>query len=171
MFNEIEIEQLTSMDEYTEELSEFLIQVVEDGGSVGFLPPLELVDAMNYWEEVLDPNVLLFVAKRNNRIIGSIQLHICTKPNGLHRAEIAKLMTHPHYRRNGVGRLLMEKAEEIAVKEKKSLLVLDTREGDPSNLLYNSLGYIQAGKIPNYAKSVNGELHGTNIYYKTLGIF
>lgn len=171
MFNELEIEQLISIGEHTEELSELLIQVVEDGGSIGFLPPLELVDAMNYWEEVLSPNVHLFVAKRNNRIIGSIQLHMCTKPNGLHRAEIVKLMTNPHYRRNGIGRLLMEKAEEVAVKEKKSLLILDTREGDPSNLLYNSLGYIKAGKIPNYVKSVNGELHGTNIYYKEINIF
>lgn len=171
VFNELEIERLNSIGEHSEELSELLIQVVGDGGSIGFLPPLELVDAMKYWEEVLSPNVFLFVAKLNNRIIGSIQLHICTKPNGLHRAEIAKLMTHPHYRRKGVGRLLIEKAEEIAVKEKKSLLVLDTREGDPSNHLYNNLGYIKAGKIPNYAKSVSGELHGTNIYYKELESF
>ncbi|TQR21681.1 GNAT family N-acetyltransferase [Psychrobacillus vulpis] len=168
MVNEMKMEQLISTEEHMEELSELLIQVVEDGASIGFLPPMKLSDAMTYWEEVLNPGVLLFVAKRNNRIVGSVQLHLCTKQNGVHRAEIAKLMTHPNYRRNGIGRFLMEKAEERAIKEERSLLILDTREGDPSNLLYTSLGYIQAGMIPNYAKSEFGELQATIIYYKTL---
>jgi ribosomal protein S18 acetylase RimI-like enzyme len=62
----------------------------------------------------------------------------------------------------------MQRAEEIAQKEGRSTIVLDTREGDPSNLLYSSLGYFLAGSIPNYAKSANGELHVTNYYYKIL---
>lgn len=168
MFNEVKIEQLTSTEEHMEELSELLIQVVEDGASIGFLPPLELANAMGYWEDVLRPDVLLFVAKRNNRIIGSIQLHLCSKQNGQHRAEIAKLMTHPHYRRNGIGRQLMFKAENRALREGRTLLVLDTREGDPSNKLYTSLDYIQAGKIPDYAESAGGEFHATVFYYKKI---
>lgn len=112
--------------------------------------------------------MLLFVAKINHQIAGTVQLHLCTKQNGSHRAEIAKLMTHPKYRRNGIGRLLMNKAEEEAKKVGRSLLVLETREGDPSNLLYSSIGYIQAGKIPYYAKSANGELHSIVFYYKVI---
>lgn len=110
--------------------------------------------------------MLLFVAKINHQIAGTVQLHLCTKQNGSDRAEIAKLMTHPKYRRNGIGRLLMNKAEEKAKKVGRSLLVLETKEGNPSNLLYSSIGYIQAGKIPYYAKSANGELHSTVFYYK-----
>lgn len=168
VFNEIKIEQLTSTVEHMEELSELLIQVVEDGASIGFLPPMELADAMDYWEDVLTPEVILFVAKRNNRIIGSIQLHLCSKQNGLHRAEIAKLMSHPHYRRNGVGRQLMDKAESRASREGRTLIVLDTREGDASNNLYASRGYIQAGKIPDYAKSADERFHATVFYYKKI---
>ena len=169
MLADIQMEQLHSTEEHMEELSELLIQVVEDGASVGFLPPLDLAEAMDYWEEVIHPDVLLWVAKNNNRIIGSVQLHLCSKSNGLHRAEIAKLMTHPHYRRLGVGRLLMERAEETARKKGRSLLVLDTREGDPSNFLYNSLGYREVGRIPYYAKSTNGKLDSTVFYYKLIG--
>jgi ribosomal protein S18 acetylase RimI-like enzyme len=123
--------------------------------------------AAQYWENVLNPEVMLFVAKVNNQIVGSVQLHLCSKMNGGHRAEIAKLMTHPNYRRNGIGRLLMQKAEKSARQEDRSLLVLDTREGDPSNDLYTSIGFIQAGRIPNYAKSASGELHATIFYYKS----
>jgi ribosomal protein S18 acetylase RimI-like enzyme len=168
LVSDVKIEQLISIGEHIDELSELLIQIVEDGASIGFLPPLKHSEAIKYWENALNPEVILFVAKINNQIVGSVQLHLCTKQNGSHRAEIAKLMTHPNYRRNGIGRSLMQKAEERAKQEGRSLLVLDTREGDPSNHLYTSIGYIQAGRIPNYAKSASGELHATIFYYKNL---
>lgn len=166
MGNSVYIEQLFSVEEHLKELSELLIMVVEDGASIGFLPPMEKADAEKYWESVLSPEVILLVAKLNNQIVGSVQLQLSTKQNGSHRAEIAKLMTDPGYRRNGIGRLLMQKVEEIAKQQDRSLLVLDTREGDPSNHLYTSLGYTQAGRIPNYAQSENGELAATIFYYK-----
>ncbi|MDL4842370.1 GNAT family N-acetyltransferase [Aquibacillus sp. LR5S19] len=164
--SDVKIVQIDSIEKYIDELSELLIHVVDDGASIGFLPPLKLTDANNYWKNLLSTEILLFVAKINNQIVGSVQLHLCTKQNGNHRAEIAKLLTHPNYRRKGIGRYLMNKAEERAKQEGKSLIVLDTREGDPSNFLYSSIGYSQAGKIPYYAKSANGELHSTVLYYK-----
>lgn len=170
LVSDVKIEQLKSIGEHIQELSELLIQVVEDGASIGFLPPLKLSEATRYWKKVLSPDVILFVAKINNQIAGSVQLHLCTKQNGDHRGGIAKLMTHPHYRRNGIGRLLMQKAEERAKQEGRSLLVLDTREGDPSNHLYTSIDFIQAGRIPDYAKSSTGELHATIFYYKKLSL-
>lgn len=164
----IVIEEIKRIDEDIEELSELLKTVVNDGASIGFLPPLEQKEATNYWQTVLAPEVILYVAKINNEVAGSIQLHLVTKPNGIHRAEICKLMTHPNYRRNGIGRLLMQKAEERAKQENRSLLVLDTREGDSSNRLYKSLGFQESGKIPGYAISPNGELDATVIYYKMI---
>lgn len=149
MVSDVKIEQVQSIKEYIKELSEFLIEVVLDGASIGFLPPLKYPDATMYWESVLSPDVILFVAKINNKIVGTAQLHLCTKQNGTHRAEIAKLMTHPNYRRNGIARLLMHSVEERAKREYRSLIVLDTREGDPSNLLYTSLGFVQAGPLLN----------------------
>ncbi len=49
-----------------------------------------------------------------------------------------------------------------------SLLVLDTRLGDPSNDLYVSLGYQWVGQIPHYARSGSGSLDTTVLYYKDL---
>jgi ribosomal protein S18 acetylase RimI-like enzyme len=167
LFGDVKIEELKSIGEHIDKLSELLVKVVEDGASIGFLPPMKLSEAKKYWENVLTPEVILFVARINNQIVGSVQLHLCTKQNGGHRAEIAKLMTHPNYRRNGIGRSLMQKVEERAKQEGRSLLVLDTREGDPSNHLYTSVGFVEAGRIPNYAKSANGELHTTVFYYKS----
>ncbi|PEM34108.1 GNAT family N-acetyltransferase [Bacillus pseudomycoides] len=162
----LEIKEIKLLNEDIEGLSELLKTVVNDGASIGFLPPLEQEEATKYWQTVLAPEVILFIAKINNKVAGSVQLHLITKPNGIHRAEICKLMTHPNFRRNGIGRSLMQKAEERAKQENRSLLVLDTREGDSSNRLYKSLDYQESGKIPGYAISPNGELDATVIYYK-----
>ncbi|UFJ43327.1 GNAT family N-acetyltransferase [Brevibacillus humidisoli] len=167
MGSEVKVEQVTSVAEHLEVLSDLLVQVVEDGASIGFLPPMSRSDALDYWTNVLNPGVILLVARIDNQLVGSVQIHLCTKQNGTHRAEIAKLMTHPDYRRKGIGRTLMQKAEERAKQEGRSLLVLDTREGDPSNYLYASIGFTQAGRIPCYARSANGELDATILYYKS----
>ncbi|WP_134699663.1 GNAT family N-acetyltransferase [Ammoniphilus sp. YIM 78166] len=166
--NKVKIEQIKVNDGYSDDLADLLMQVVEDGASIGFLPPMQKCNAASYWESVCSPEQILYIATFDQRIIGSIQLHLSTKQNGTHRAEIAKLMTHPNYRRMGIGRLLMQKAEKRAVEENRSLLILDTREGDPSNHLYTSLGFLQGGRIPNYARSATGELDATIIYYKIL---
>lgn len=170
MGNAIMIEQVDTAVDYAHELAELLIKVVDDGASVGFLPPLSYEDAAAYWKSVLQTNIILFAAKIDGQIAGTVQLDLCTKQNGLHRAEIAKLMTHPDYRRKGIARLLMKAAEERLLLEKRSLVTLDTREGDPSNLLYSSLGFIEAGRIPMYAKSEDGTLQATVFYYKIYDI-
>ncbi|WP_179600536.1 GNAT family N-acetyltransferase [Neobacillus driksii] len=168
MFNVLKIEEIKSIESHIVPLSELLVKVVDDGASIGFLPPMKLSVARQYWQTVINPDVILFIAKINNEIVGTIQVHLCTKQNGLHRAEIAKLMTGPTARRKGVARALMKVAEERAVSEGRTLLVLDTRDGDPSNHLYQSIGFIPAGKIPNFALSGEGELDTTVIYYKNL---
>jgi ribosomal protein S18 acetylase RimI-like enzyme len=151
-----------------EQLSELLISVVEDGASIGFLPPQGTDDAIEYWQEVIQPGVIVWIAIKNDKIIGTVQLHLAMKQNASHRAKVAKLMVHRSYRRNGIAQLLMQTIENTARTEGRSLLVLDTRSGDPSNNLYISLGYIEAGRIPNYAKSSSGSLDGTIFYYKEI---
>ncbi|MCL6601548.1 MAG: GNAT family N-acetyltransferase [Paenibacillus sp.] len=149
-------------------LSHLLISVVEDGASIGFLPPLNLEEALLYWRGVIEPGTMLWVAKEEDLIVGTVQLQLASKANARHRAEIAKLMVHPEHRRKGIAGLLMETAEAAAVSDARELIVLDTREGDPSNKLYSSLGYIEVGRIPDYARSASGKLHATVFYYKKL---
>ncbi|GAB6988293.1 GNAT family N-acetyltransferase [Paenibacillus pini] len=151
-----------------QELSELLIQVVENGASIGFLPPLNMEEANAYWEQVLGDSVVLWIAKHNEQIVGTVQLHLAMRANGSHRAEIAKLMVHPNARRGGIARQLLQLLENTASEMRRTLIILDTRAGDPSNLLYQSLGYIEAGRIPNFAKSANGHLDDTIFYYKEI---
>lgn len=163
----ITVQLLESLQPAAErELSTLLIDVVQDGASIGFLPPLTEEEASAYWQGVHGPGVLVWAAFEGNTIVGTVQLHLVLKPNAPHRAELAKLMVHPQHRRKGIARLLIETAEQAAAGLGRTLIVLDTREGDPSNLLYQSRGYIEAGKIPEYCLSADGGMDATVIYYK-----
>jgi ribosomal protein S18 acetylase RimI-like enzyme len=164
----VEIINVSNIDEHVEELSDLLIKVVHNGASIGFLPPLKKDDADAYWRSCTAPEIIFLAAKIEGKIAGTVQLHLCTKPNSTHRAEVAKLMTHPSHRQKGIARHLMKEIEKRAKQEGKTLLVLDTREGDPSNLLYQSIGYIEAGRIPNFAQSETGTLDTTILYYKNI---
>ncbi|MGE3268548.1 MAG: N-acetyltransferase family protein [Chloroflexota bacterium] len=151
-----------------DQLAALLVAVVDDGASIGFLPPLAPADALAYWQGVLGPNCVLLLAEEDGRIVGSAQLHLEPRANGNHRAEVAKVMVSPVARRRGLGRAFMERLEQEARQCGRTLLVLDTREGDPSNILYQAMGYQEAGRIPGYARSANGQLHATVFYFKTL---
>jgi GNAT superfamily N-acetyltransferase len=167
--DEMTLFEVKSMEpNFLEQLSELLISVVEDGASIGFLPPLNTDEAIEYWQEVIQPGVIVWVAVKDGKIIGTVQLHLAMKKNASHRAEVAKLMVHPNYRRNGIAKLLMQAIEEAAKIDGRNLLVLDTRSGDPSNILYKSFDYLEAGRIPKYARSSSGSLDGTIFYYKEI---
>lgn len=154
------------------QLIHLLQDTVTSGASVGFLPPLNAEDAQRYWktvfQEVVQGSCILLVARDAGRIIGAVQLALATKPNAWHRAEVQKLIVLSSQRRRGIGRALMQAVEQVARDGERTLLVLDTRQGDSAELLYRSLGYHEVGVIPAYARSANGTLDNTVIFYKTL---
>ena len=155
------------------ELSDILIDCVDGGASVGFLPPLAHAEANAYWGTVADAiaegsRILLVAGPPGTRADGTVQLDLAMRPNGVHRAEVVRLLVHRRARRQGLGRTLMQAIEEEARRRERTTLVLDTREGDPSEALYRSLGWQHSGTIPRYARSANGALDGSAFYYKLL---
>jgi hypothetical protein len=62
----------------------------------------------------------------------------------------------------------MQAIEADARRHGRTTLVLDTRQGDPSETLYRSLGWHFAGAIPRYARSAGGALDPSAFYYKIL---
>lgn len=154
------------------ELSDILIDAVDSGASVSFMLPPTDAEAAAYWHDVLaavaDGRTILLAALLDNRAVGTVQLCLSTPPNQLHRAEVAKLLVHRAARRQGIGRALMERIEEIARRCDRTLLTLDTWTGSVADRLYCSLGYVRAGKIPGYARLSDGSLGETSIFYKQL---
>lgn len=145
---------------------------LDSGAALGFLPPVAPGELAEYWQDVAqdvaDGTRILLVAEEDGQLNGTTQLDLATKSNGLHRAEVCKVMVHRQARRQGVARQLLLAAEEKAREHQRTTLILDTRQHDPSEQLYQSVGYTMAGRIPDFARSASGELHATVIYYKLL---
>jgi acetyltransferase len=155
------------------QLVSLLQQTVDGGASIGFLPPMGAAEAADYWQNVREalagPYRVMLVAEVGAQVVGTVQLDLAAKPNAPHRAEVIKLMVHPAGRRQGIGRALMQAIEAQARALGRTTLVLDTREGDPSEGLYQGLGYVRVGAIPQYVVSEDGGMSATVIYYKLLG--
>ncbi|MDY7228143.1 GNAT family N-acetyltransferase [Hyalangium rubrum] len=170
---EIRFVDATEAESYREALVELLRDAVDGGASVGFLPPLEESEARAYWEGVREDLVAgrrsLALAWVEGRVAGTAQLVEAGKANARHRAEVSRVLVHSAFRRRGLGAALMRAVEARAREQGKRTLVLDTREGDSAERLYQSLGWIRVGVIPEYARNGAGTLDGTAVYYKLLG--
>jgi ribosomal protein S18 acetylase RimI-like enzyme len=150
-----------------------LKDAVDSGASVGYLPPLAEAEGEAYWRGVVQEVrrgscVLLGAREAGGALVGTAQLLLSTRPNGSHRAEVAKVIVHTGAQRRGIGRALMLALEERARGLGRTTLVLDTRRGDPSERLYASVGYTLAGVIPRYAQSAGGALDPSAFYYRLL---
>lgn len=163
-----------ALDTNIDALEQLLIDTVADGAAISFLHPLPSDQARTFWEsEVSNATTrgerALFAAFLDERLVGTVQLITAMPTNQPHRAEIAKMMVRPSSRRQGIGRALLLAALDHARALDKKLVTLDTRTGDVSQVLYASVGFQEAGVIPDFALDPDGQkLHPTTYMFKQL---
>ncbi len=171
--SEISISALNASQDICVKLGELLVDVVANGGSVSFMHPLPLTVAIKFWQSSLAAAArgerIVLGAWAGTNLIGTVTLLLDCPPNQPHRGEIAKLMTRIDHRQRGVAAALVRAAEAIAVQHQRTLLVLDTAVEEGASVLYERLGFIHAGTIPDYALKPHGGLTGTMIYWKRIG--
>jgi hypothetical protein len=155
-------------------LADLLRAIVYDGAGVSFVVPFSMDESRAFWREKVLPGVAagakrVLLARDGDRIVGTVQLDLSTLPNQKHRADVLKLLVHPDARRRGLARALMVALENVARKEHRTLLTLDTWTGSPAESLYRSLGYTVVGVIPRYARGSTTEaLEPATFMYKEL---
>jgi GNAT superfamily N-acetyltransferase len=171
---EIEIRRLSSGEarEQVDALARVLVDCVAGGASVNYMEPFSHADASDavaaFIAEIGAGRRLLLAAFAGGELVGTVQVILALPPNQPHRAEITKLLVHRSARRRGVARMLMERAEEEARAEGKTLLVLDTVTGDDAERLYERLGWNRVGVIPGYALYPDGRPCDTTIFWKSV---
>ena len=149
-----------------------LQDAVARGASVGFLHPLRLHAAAEYWHGALrglGRAQRMWVALHGARVVGSVQLALCERENARHRAEVQKLLVLGGSRRQGIASRLLEHVDAAADEDARTLLVLDTAAGCPAERLYQTRGWRRAGEIPDFAREAGGGLAPTVFYYKRRG--
>jgi acetyltransferase len=154
------------------QLADLLMDAVESGASVGFMPPLVESEVLTYWCDVIRAmragRRVLLVAMDGEELQGSVQMHLEPRANGNHRAEAMKLFVHRRARRRGLAKALMAEVETTARRLGRTLLLMDTRKGGEAERMCASLGYTRWGEMPGYARSGDGQLHTTVFFYREL---
>jgi len=155
-----------------EQLTDLLLDCVEGGASISFMHPLDRERARRFWQRVADDvargDRILLVAEDASGICGTVQLILDLPDNQPHRADLAKMLVHRRARRQGLGAKLMAAAEQAAREAKRTLLVLDAVTGGDGARLYERLGWVRVGDIPNYALHPRGGFCSTTYYYREL---
>ena len=161
----------TATDQAVEELSDLLLDAVDDNAGISFMKGLTKAEAAGWWRTVfaaLSPRAALLVARDDRGIVGTVQLQPAWPPNQPHRADVAKLMVHRRGRGNGIARALMTELERHAREQKFTLLGLDTCKGGAAEKLYRSMGWTRMGEIPRFAMNPDRSWCDAVFFYKQL---
>lgn len=153
-------------------LSEILVACVGDGSSVTYLSPLAPDRARAFWKgvsaDVAHGARILLGAWQDGALVGTAQLLLATPENQPHRAALTKLLVHPSARGAGIGRALVERAEQTARAVGRSLLTLETQAGAAAERFYGSLGFAEGGRIPGYALDSNRKPRDAVFFWKAI---
>ena len=170
----IDVRRLDSagVQEAIGDLAAVLVDAVEGGDSVSFMEGFSVDDARTFYESLL-PELergtrVLLAAYVDGELVGTVQLVHAWPPNSQHRADVAKLLVHRRARGRGLGRALMERLEEEARADGKSLLILDTVSERAADRLYERLGWTRLGTVPDYARDPDGSFCDATFFYKHL---
>ena len=96
--------------------------------------------------ELSNPLSLWIVAEENGTVAGYVG-----SQSVLGEADMMNLAVAPAFRRQGVGRKLVQTLVEQLNKNGSHILILEVRaSNEPAISLYNELGFVQVGRRPNY---------------------
>ena len=153
-------------------LADILVDCVTGGASVRCMLPLDRERAALFRnkaaEGVEKGERLLVVAFDDGEVVGTVQVVLALPENQPPRGDVAKMLVHRRARRRGLGSALMRAAEATARECGKTLLVLDAVTGGDAARLYERLGWVRVGDIPNYALMPRGGPCSTTYYYRDL---
>ena len=171
---DVEIRRLDAagVREHIDGLAAVLFDCVDGGASVGYMAPFSHDVARRVFEEyaaeVESGGRVLLAAFSDGALVGTAQVVFAPHPNQPHRADVARVLVRRSARRRGIAQRLMERAESEARAEGRTLLVLDAVTGGDAERLYQRLGWVEVGVIPNYALYPDGRPCDTTYFWKAL---
>jgi ribosomal protein S18 acetylase RimI-like enzyme len=147
----IEFEIREVRDDDLDELFELYALVVEEGSAFPAAHPATRKDFERTW---LDDKTIVLAARSGGRLAGSYHL----LPNYSGRAAHignAGYMVHPDFRRQGIGRALVEHSLAEAPRHGFDALMFNlVFESNPARHLYEGFGFEAVGRVP---EAVEGE--------------
>jgi len=133
-------------------LAAALIEAVAEGGDLGFRAPLSLDRARTVWHDVTAAVAggrrLLLAAWQDGVIAGSVEIDLALPETASHLARLERLMVATAFRRRGIGRALVARAEQAALRIGRRILSASLREGSSAEQVLLAADWLLAGRIP-----------------------
>lgn len=151
-------------------LAVVLVDCVEGGASVGFLAPLALEAAADYWDSTIDAAGVLTWAARDDdgTYVACVRLVLAPLPNAQHRGEVSKLLVARSARGRGLASRLLDAVDAEALARGRTLLLLDTETDSAAESLYRARGWQPYGFVPGHALRPDGTMGDTTFMRLTL---
>ena len=167
------IRRLTELDDtHIGALADVLLDCVQGGASIGFMHPLTRERALDFWQRVArrvkSGARAILVAEDELGISGTVQLVLEIADNQPHRADLVKMLVLRRARRRGLGEALVRAAEALALECGRTVLVLDAVTNGDAARMYERLGWIRVGDVPDFALFPDGKPCSTTFYYRDL---
>jgi len=121
------------------------------------------------WMENLDYDIVLpLIALDKDRIVGAASLQFNLSAWTRHQAEV-RLSTDPQYRAKGLGTLLMQTLEEVAVKMGLEQLTAEIPPKlDKAFYLFEKLGFAKAAVLEGFVMDKDGQESDIVLMIKSL---
>jgi GNAT superfamily N-acetyltransferase len=153
-------------------LAGVLVACVADGAPLGFRAPLDRMRALVLFEElaraVAEDGTRLIAGWADGRLAGCAALRWNGREIEPHVGELCRLMVAPWARRRGLGRALLEAAEQAARDDGRRIIYLFAADHGVAPLFYGQNGYRESGRIPQAGGLPDGGLVDTLIFTKQL---
>ncbi|MGS2643290.1 GNAT family N-acetyltransferase [Streptosporangium sp. LJ11] len=149
----------------TGELVECWTEVVNAGGSVGFVPPVTSDDILETATATFaacdatrdDPDHLLVGFDTEGRVACWLVLGDGKSWLRAHWRWVWRVMVDPKHQGKGYGTLLMRAADDAARGLGVEALHLTVRGGTGTEGFYGRLGYVEVGRIPRAIRLAPGD--------------
>ncbi|KAG6003068.1 hypothetical protein E4U54_000751 [Claviceps lovelessii] len=107
---------------------------------------------------------------QRNQVLGIVELALSDSEAGTFRGELEMLIVSPSYRRHGLAKRLLQEVERLALEQNKTLITFSTtRDSVAEKYLYAQMGFVEFGRLPNYAITpLTGKYVDGVYFYKDL---
>ena len=162
---------LNLSDDHANSIIELYNDVAKQESIIGYTSALNAGQATaiikQLHEDLANKSKAIMLIKNEVSIIGMALLGISSMPNCKHRAEISKGIIHSKYRHQGLLPLALLEIANYSQSIGVIQLELDVRAGTRSEEIWRKAGFIEYGRLPNYARPETEYEEGIYMYQST----
>ncbi|MEJ2793653.1 GNAT family N-acetyltransferase [Iodobacter sp. LRB] len=148
--------------EYGRNIVDLINATVADGGTLGFIEPLDADKARQFLsaliQKIAKGETYALYGSENGEPVFFVLMNLSTMPNCRHSAELAKGVVSPRFRGQGLVqaafKALISKARALQIEQ----FVLDVRANSRAHQVWQYFGFKTWGVLEDYAR-INGQKH------------